>query len=181
MSDGMALLVIDVQVGNFDEAAPVHGGSELLSTIGGLIARARAVGTPVIYVQHCGPKGAIDQPGAPGWEIHPEIAPAEGDAVIQKHHPDAFQDTNLAHELKSKGVDKLVLAGIQTEYCVDTTCRRAYSMGYDVTLVADGHSTWDTDQLTASQVIAHHNQVLGSWFATLKKAGEIAFGDDGQT
>jgi nicotinamidase-related amidase len=177
VSNHTALLVIDVQVGNFGESAPVYGGSDLLLKIGSLIARARAAEVPVVYIQHCGPEGAIDQPGTPGWEIHPAIAPIEGDAVIQKRHPDAFQDTGLQRELESRGIERLVITGIQTEYCVDTTCRRAYSLGYSVILVKDAHSTWDTDHLTAPQIIAHHNNVLGGWFVELKEAGEIEFDD----
>lgn len=173
MSNNTALLVIDVQVCNFEESAPVYGGSDLLSKISGLIALARAAGVPVVYVQHCGPEGAVDEPGTPGWEIHPAVAPIEGDVVIQKRHPDAFQDTNLQRELESRGIERLIITGIQTEYCVDSTCRRAYSLGYDVTLVKDAHSTWDTDRLTAPQIIAHHNAVLGGWFVTLKEAREI--------
>jgi len=175
MSNNTALLVIDVQAGNFEESAPVHGGSGLLAKISRLIARSRAAGGSVVYVQHCGPEGAIDQPGTPGWEIHPAIAPVESDAVVQKSHPDVFQDTNLQRELKSRGIKRLIITGMQTEYCVDTTCRRAYSLGYDVTLVEDAHSTWDTDFLTAPQIIAHHNDVLGGWFAELKEASEIQF------
>ena len=95
--------------------------------------------------------------------------------VVQKRHPDSFQDTNLRQELASRTIERLVITGIQTEYCVDTTCRRAYSLGYDVTLVKDAHSTWDSDHLTASQIIAHHNDVLGGWFAELKEASEIEF------
>jgi nicotinamidase-related amidase len=93
--------------------------------------------------------------------------------VVQKHHPDAFQDTNLRRELESKSIERLIITGIQTEYCVDTTCRRAYSLGYDVTLVKDAHSTWSTDHLTAPQIIAHHNAVLGGWFAELKEMIEL--------
>jgi len=66
MSNDTALLVIDVQVCNFEDAAPVYGGSDLPAKIGGLITRARAAGVPIVYVQHCGPQGAIDQPGTPG-------------------------------------------------------------------------------------------------------------------
>ncbi|MFX1411085.1 MAG: cysteine hydrolase family protein [Promethearchaeota archaeon] len=175
MNDRTALLVIDVQRCNFEGSPPVHSGSELLSKIGTLVARARAVGAPIIYVQHCGPEGAIDQPGTPGWAIHPAIAPRAGDAVVQKRHPDAFQDTSLQRELESRGIGRLIITGIQTEYCVDTTCRRAYSLKYDVVLVKDAHSTWDTDLLTAPQIIAHHNAVLGGWFAKLKGASEIEF------
>jgi nicotinamidase-related amidase len=175
MNNNTALLVIDVQVCNFGDSAPVHEGGALLSKISGLIERAHAAGAPVVYVQHCGPEGAIDEPGTLGWEIHPALAPIEGEVVIQKRHPDAFQETNLQRELESRGIERLIITGIQTEYCVDTTCRRAYSLGYDVTLVEDAQSTWDTEHLTAPQIIAHHNAVLGGWFATLKEASEIEF------
>jgi nicotinamidase-related amidase len=175
MTDETAVLVIDVQVGNFDQSAPVFGSTDLLSKISALIAQARAAGVLVAYIQHCGPEGAIDQPGTPGWEIHPTVAPVAGDLVVQKRHPDAFQDTSLHRELECRDIAKLVITGIQTEYCVDTTCRRAYSLGYRVILVEDAHSTWDSEHLTASQVIEHHNAVLGGWFAELKALGEIEF------
>jgi nicotinamidase-related amidase len=175
MSSSTALLVIDVQVCNFDESAPVYGSGGLLSKIRSLIAQARAAGLPVVYIQHCGPKGAIDEPGTPGWKTHPTIAPLQDDVAIEKHHPDAFQDTSLQRELDSRGIKRLIITGMQTEYCVDTTCRRAYSLGYDVVLVEDAHSTWDTDLLTAPQIIAHHNEVLGGWFVESKEASEIRF------
>lgn len=97
--------------------------------------------------------------------------------MVQKPHPDAFQDTSLQQELASRGIQHLIISGIQTEYCIDTTCRRAYSPGYAVTLVEDAHSTWDTDQLTARQIIDHHNSVLGGWFADLKEASDVEFDD----
>lgn len=175
MSSNTALLVIDMQACNLEGSAPVYGHGDLLTRVSSLVARARAAGVPVVYVQHCGPEGAVDQPGTPGWEIHPAVAPVKDDAAIQKRHPDAFQDTNLQHELESKGIERLILTGIQTEYCVDTTCRRAYSLGYHVTLVKDGHSTWNTHHLTAPQIIAHHNDVLGGWFAELRAASEVEF------
>jgi nicotinamidase-related amidase len=175
MENRTALLIIDMQLGNIEESPPVYGAGDLLSKIGALVAKARAVGASIIYVQHCGPEGAIDQPGTPGWEIHPAVAPIEGDAVVQKHHPDAFQDTSLQRELESRGIERLIITGIQTEYCIDTTCRRAYSLNYSVVLVMDAHSTWGTDQLAAPQIIAHHNEVLGGWFVKLKEASEIEF------
>jgi nicotinamidase-related amidase len=165
----------DVQLRNFEESPPVNGGDDLLSTIGVLIARARAVGVPIVYVQHCGPEGAIDQPGTPGWQINPRIAPIKDDAVDQKRHPDAFQDTTLQRELESRGIERVIIAGMQTEYCVDTTSRRAYSLNYDAILVKDGHSTWHIDLLTTPQIIAYHNAVLGGWFAELREASEIEF------
>jgi len=175
MTTNVALLIIDVQMCNFDESSPVYKGSNLLSKISTLLAHARAAHVPIIYIQHCGPEDAIDQPGTPGWKFHPAIAPLNSDIVVQKRHPDAFQGTGLQRELDSRGIKALIITGIQTEYCVDTTCRRAYSLNYEVTLVEDAHSTWDTDLLSAQQIIAHHNEVLGGWFARLRKADEVKF------
>jgi nicotinamidase-related amidase len=168
-----ALVIVDVQLGMFDDSDPVYNGHELLSTIGTLISHARTVGLPIIYIQHDGGDNHPLRPDKPGWPIHPAIAPAPDDLVIRKRHPDSFQETALQHELETRGISHLIIAGIQTEYCIDTTCRRAYSLGYDVTLLQDAHSTWDTRHLKAAQIIAHHNQVLSGWFVTLKTADEI--------
>lgn len=177
MHNKTALVIIDVQLGMFDDSGSVYNGNELLATIGALISRARISGIPVIYIQHDGGENHPLRPDKPGWPIHSAIAPVKDDLVIRKRHPDSFQETGLQHELETRGLKCLIVAGIQTEYCIDTTCRRAYSLGYNVTLVQDAHSTWDTEHLKASQIIAHHNQVLGSWFVTLKTANEIQFGE----
>ncbi len=172
MDSTIALLIIDVQMFGFDDSNPVYESDQLISKIGNLITQAREAGVPVVYIQHSEPEEMV---GTPAWEIHPAIAPGKDEIVIQKQHPDSFQNTNLQRELESMGVKKLVIAGLQTEYCIDTTCRRAYSLGYNVTLVNNAHSTWNTDSLTAAQIIAHHNKVLSSWFVGLKAANEIQF------
>lgn len=176
-SHGTALLVIDVQVGMFDPSDPVHDAEALLGVISGLIDKARAAEVPVVYIQHdSGPYGPGERlnHGTPGWEIHPAIAPRAGDVVVEKNTPDAFHKTSLQQELQALGVTSVVLCGIQSEFCVDTTCRRAVSLGYKATLVSDGHSTWASKQLTADQIRAHHNRVL-RWFADVRASGDVAF------
>jgi nicotinamidase-related amidase len=175
MSNDTAVVIIDVQVGMFDPADPVYRGEEMLATLKRLLAKARAAQIPLFYVQHNEGKGAPLETNTPGWQIHEAIAPREGEPVIQKHYPDSFQQTTLQDELQARGIKKLVIAGIQTDYCIDTSCRRAFSLGYEVTLVKDGHSTWNDAAITAPQIIAHHNLVLGGWFATVKNEEEIAF------
>ena len=172
----VALLLIDVQNCMFDPA-PVYNSAALLERLQSLIDRARASNTPVIYVQHNGPAGAPHAPGEPGWAIHPAIAPRSGETIVQKTTPDSFYQTTLKVELAAKDIEQLVIAGIQTDYCVDTTCRRAMSEGYAVTLVSDAHSTWGDSGLSAEQIIAHHNQVLGNWFATLATTESVQFGE----
>jgi nicotinamidase-related amidase len=74
MASRTALLVIDVQVCNFDEANPVFGGKDLLSTVEMLIAAARSANVPVIFIQHCGPEGGVDQIGSQGGKsIHASL------------------------------------------------------------------------------------------------------------
>src|SRR5512137_486123 len=133
MPGDTALLIIDVQLGMFAENDQVYNSGALLTTLGDLITRARVAGVPVIYIQHSGGENHPLHPSAPGWPIHPAITPADDELIVHKRHPDSFQETNLQHELEKRGIKRLIVAGIQTEYCVDTTCRRAYSLGYDMT------------------------------------------------
>ncbi|HQV68940.1 MAG TPA: cysteine hydrolase family protein [Thermoflexales bacterium] len=171
-----AVLVIDVQRGMFNAPEPVHDGTRLLTAIGDLIHRARAAETPVIFVQHRGhtPQHPL-YPAGPGFEVHPAIAPLPGETRVQKDNPDSFQDTSLQTELEKRGIKNVVVCGIQSDLCVDTTIRAAYSRGLRVTLASDAHSTWPNAALNADQIIAHENATLASWFAEVKPAAEIAF------
>ncbi|WP_154309210.1 cysteine hydrolase family protein [Metabacillus lacus] len=169
-----ALLVIDVQVGMFQEGNVVYKGDSLLTNVKSLIFQAHSSETPIFYIQHNGPSGHPLEYRTSGWEIHPEIAPKNQDVIIQKTTPDSFFNTSLDDELKKHEIEHLVIAGIQTEACVDTTCRRAFSMDYKVTLASDSHSTWDSEDITAQQIINHHNRVL-RWFADTSPSQDISF------
>jgi nicotinamidase-related amidase len=157
MATGTALVVIDMQVGI---VANGYQQEEVVARVADLIAEARSSGTPVVFVQH-----EEDWPtmrrGMPDWQFHPALTPNEGEAVVNKWACDAFYQTTLREELAALGARRLVIAGMQTEHCVDTTCRRAISEGFDVTLVADAHTTEGSPALPAAQAIEYHNLVLG--------------------
>jgi nicotinamidase-related amidase len=155
-----ALLVIDVQVGIVEGPPAIPNPAPLLRNVAKLIADARAHGVLVVFVQNDGPEGHRVAIGSRGWAIHPDVAPQPGDPVVRKRECDAFYQTELDALLRKKSIDSLVVAGLMTQYCVDTTCRRASSLGYQVTLVADAHGTADTEVLPAASVIAHHNATL---------------------
>ena len=179
MNRDTALLIIDVQVGIIDGFHAYRSG-EVLEQINTLRAKARASGVPVIYIQHDGEAGDPLEPGSEGWPIHPEIKPDEEDLIIRKRASDSFFETTLESELKARGIGRLVVAGCQTEYCVDTTTRRAVTMGYDVTLVRDAHTTIDNNVLSAAQIIEHHNALLNGFNAgphaiTVKQADEVIY------
>lgn len=177
MSADTALVIIDTQIGVVQDA---YKRDEILENINVLLERARSSAIPVIYVQHDGPEGDDLAPGASGWPIHPAVAPREGEPIVRKESPDSFHLTNLQEELQKRGIKNLVIAGGQTEVCVDTTIRRSLSEGYDVVLAGDAHATFDNDTLTAEQIIAFTNSNLrGLWAAgqrvKVKLASEISF------
>lgn len=168
-----ALLVIDSQVYLFEGTPRVYEGEGVRGRIQRLIGRARAGGVPVIYVRNQGKAGEANAPESPGWHIHPDLAPAAGETIVEKDTPDAFNQTTLGGVLADRGIGRLVIAGLRTELSIDTTCRRAAGLGYEVVLAADAHSTIDRT-IPAAQIIAHHNDVLQR-FATVMDSADITF------
>ncbi|GGY23445.1 cysteine hydrolase family protein [Paludibacterium paludis] len=155
-----ALLIIDVQVGVVDGELRAARLDSVLANLNLAIARARERGYPVIFVQH----EEEDLPhGSPGWQLHPGLAREEGDACVGKRYGDSFCDTGLSALLTDHGVDRLWVGGCATDFCVDSTVRNAVSLGYQVTVIRDAHTTLSAFDLDAEQVIDHFNAV---WSAT---------------
>jgi nicotinamidase-related amidase len=173
---GKALVVIDVQRAMFDfPGFKPHEGEAVVDRIAELIARARASRTPIFFVQHDGGPDDLFHPGKPGFPFHEKLTPRAGDDVTVKHHGSAFHATDLDAKLGKAGIDELVICGMQSEYCIDAAVRSAHERGYKVTLVSDGHSTFDTKILKAKDIIAHENATLNDSYAKTKPAAEIAF------
>jgi nicotinamidase-related amidase len=178
---GTALLLIDLQrdVLRGLGGAPVDEAFErVVERAAGLLERARKRGFPVIHVQHDGALGHRLERGTPGWELRPEVAPRGNEPVVHKRSPDAFFETKLIELLGSQNIHRLVVAGCMTEYCIDTTCRRAVSAFRNVVLVADGHTTGDSGALGFQQIVDHHNRVLdgfsaGRWSVQTVPAAEV--------
>jgi nicotinamidase-related amidase len=170
------LVVIDVQQGMFaDPAMQPFDGVAMVGRITGLIAKARKAGVPVTFLQHDGGPGDPLAAEGPGFAFHPALAPREGEAVFVKRNCSAFQDTGFSEHLREQGLTHLIVCGMQTEYCIDTTVRSAFERGVQVTLVSDGHTTFDSAALPAEKIVAHHNVTLGSGFARLCAAEEVRF------
>jgi len=154
-----ALLVIDVQAGLFDGDKRPGDASAVIGRINALAERARAARVAVIYVQH-ERDGSPLVHGSPGWALARELQPAALDVRLRKTTPDSFLHTRLEPLLQEHDVKHLVICGYASEYCVDTTTRRAAALGYQVTLVADGHTTHDKPHASAELIRAHENATL---------------------
>jgi nicotinamidase-related amidase len=150
-----ALIVIDFQNAVFIEP-PAYQANHVLERIRDLIKAARATGTPVIYVQH-EEAGCEWEAGSDGWRFPSAIAPQPGDFVSAKSQCDAFHGTGLQAHLREQGIERVVICGYATEFCVDTNVRHAASTGLAVVVAADAHTTRDRAHLDAPRIIEHHN------------------------
>lgn len=154
-----ALLIIDVQQGLCEGANRAFEAERIIQTINLVSKNARAADAPVIFIQHESKSGAL-QYGTQGWQLARGLQVEPGDYKIRKTTPDAFHRTDLEDLLRRQGITTLVICGMHTEFCVDTTTRRALALGFPVILVEDAHTTEDKEHLSAVQIIRHHNATL---------------------
>jgi nicotinamidase-related amidase len=182
--DHAAVLVIDVQAGLFcTEPAPFEAGA-VVARINTVTAKARRAGAPVIFIQHDGEPGGEDVvPSTEGWKLHPDLEVRPGDLVIRKTTCDAFYGTALEAELRSRGIECVLLTGFATDFCVDATLRSAASKDFGVVVVADAHTTTDNPVLKGEAVRRHHNWAWANAITkrgvTVLKAGELRFAKGG--
>jgi len=74
-------------------------------------------------------------------------------------------DTDLEEFLRARSIDRLIVTGCATDYCVDTTVRSALARGYPTTVPSDGHTTSDRPHLAAAKIIEHHNAIWSDFLA----------------
>jgi nicotinamidase-related amidase len=169
-----ALLVIDMQEYFRSIAEP------MLPALAALVARLRDRGVPILFTQH-----GHDDPvqdggmlhewwddhilvGSPEWSLLAEIAPRDGEAIFRKKRYSAFHGTDLADRLRSGGITDLVISGVMTNLCCETTARDAFVNDFRVFFLSDGTATAGSDMHEASL----RNLEYG--FATLLTCEEIA-------
>jgi nicotinamidase-related amidase len=174
-----ALIVIDVQNGVVTGA---HQRDAVVANIATLVDKARAEGVPIVWVQH----SSDELPrGSEAWAYVPELPRRETEPLVHKTYGDSFEGTDLEDVLAGAGVGRLVVTGAQTDACVRSTIHGAFVRGYDVTLVADAHTTEDLRQWGAPApelVIAHTNlywQFQGGpgRTAAVRPTKEVTFAD----
>ena len=136
-----ALIVIDVQAGLL-EAHP-YRENEFIQTLQKVLAMCRTHQVPVIYIQHEEAGSEIEH-GTDGWQIAAAIAPHAGEKTVEKSYSSAFRGTGLHPYLQQNNMQRLIMCGMQTEYCVDTTVKVAFELGYKVQIPQGGTTTYDS-------------------------------------
>lgn len=143
-----ALLVIDMQTGFDASAWGQRNNPDAEANVAKLIAAWRGVGAPVIHVHHDSqhPAGHFRR-GMPGHAVKPEAQALDGEPVYRKSVNNAFIGTRLEADLRSVGIDRLVIVGLTTNHCVSTTARMAGNLSFETFVVADATATFDRANL----------------------------------
>ncbi|NUU32879.1 cysteine hydrolase family protein [Arthrobacter sp. C9C5] len=178
-----ALMVIDVQNGVVEG---VHRRDSVIANIAELVDMARAAEVPIVWVQH---SDAQLERGSEAWKYVPELFRRDAEPLVHKSYGDSFEGTDLEEVLAAAGVGRLLVAGAQTDECIRSTIHGAFVRGYDVTLVADAHSTEDLTAWGAPPpelVIAHtnlywQNQTAPGRTAAVVPTKEVTFDAAGAT
>lgn len=175
-----ALLLVDIQNDYFPGGAfPLHEPEAAADAAAAVLHRFRIDAEPVIHIQHVSesPDAAFMKAGTDGVEFHREVAPAPGETVVQKAHPNAFRGTPLDDRLQASGVDELVVVGMMTSMCVDATVRAAADLGYSVTVAHDACAAPDLEfegtTVPAPAVHAAFLAALGESYATVVAAEDV--------
>jgi nicotinamidase-related amidase len=155
------------------------GADAAVAQAAALVQSFRRAGRPIVHVQHISkrPGATFFLPGTHGAEIHATVAPVKDEPVIVKNFPNSFRETNLLEVLRSAGADELVIAGMMTHMCVDSTVRAAADLGFKCLLAGDACATRDlqfgSERVGAREVQLSYLAALSGSFASIKPAHEL--------
>lgn len=141
-----ALILVDIQNDYFPGGAMELVGSVSAGKNAGLLlSAARTADIPVFHIRHIStrPGATFFLPGTPGSEIAEPVRPGHDEVIIQKEYPNSFRNTDLLDHLRRESITDLIIAGMMTHMCIDTTCRAAVDLGFSCTLVHDACATRD--------------------------------------
>ncbi|TDE01471.1 cysteine hydrolase family protein [Jiangella asiatica] len=192
-----ALVVIDVQESfRQRDSWQLISDPEIAGKVGRLVDAARATGDQVVWVLHTEPgSGTVFDPALGHVRLLPGLEPRSGEPVLTKTSHNAFTTTNLQQLLTERGIGEVVVCGIRTEQCCETTARLASDLGYTVTFVIDATATnpiehrdapagrsneeilADPRTLPVAEILARTEYALAGRFATIRTVAELTAGE----
>lgn len=164
-----ALLVIDVQQAMIDER-PARM-DEFMLNLKLLIDAAHSGQTEVVYVRHDGGEGDVLAYGTSGWQLDRSLQPRADEKIFDKRFSSAFRQTGLQEYLSSRGISRLVVCGMQTEYCVDTSVKVAFEFGYEVIIPASCTTTYSNPILSGDKLIHYYERMI--WHEPLARVVDL--------
>lgn len=133
----------------------------------------RLRGSPSLRIGDVGPMGRVLVRGEPGNQIVAALAPLAGEVVIDKPGKGAFHATDLQQQLQAHGITQLVVAGVTTEVCVQSTLREANDRGYDCLVLEDGTASYfPAFHAAALAMITAQGAIVG-WSTTSKELLDV--------
>jgi streptothricin hydrolase len=140
-----ALVLVDVQRNMLEGAQPVPSADDVQSALVELLDKARAARAVVVHVQNDGSPGDPDEPLSLGWEL--VFEPAGDEIVVRKDQSDTFAaNPGLAGRLRDRHVERVVVVGMQSEFCIEATSLGALAEGFEVVLPRGAHATYDGEE-----------------------------------
>jgi streptothricin hydrolase len=170
-----ALMLIDVQRNMLEPPTPVPSAASIREALQDLLLWARRAGAFVVHVQNDGPPGEPDEPGTDGWQL---VFPVSaGELIVRKDQSDTFAaNPALAKDLADKEITDVVIAGMQSNYCVAESSRGALKQGLQVILASGAHATYDENE-PASAISAQIERELAAEGVMVLPFGEVGFGE----
>ncbi|MBL6538380.1 cysteine hydrolase [Streptococcus suis] len=166
-----ALLVIDIQ--NLLVEEKPYAIEERLALWQDSITKARQAGIEIIYVLQNDEELVK---GTAGWEIHSTVAPLASEKIFDKTFNSAFKEAGLHAYLQEKGIEQLIIMGMATNFCIDTTIKVAFELGYKVAVIQDGTTTGYSGKLDAKDLIDHYQNIWSWNFGQVDKLENIIRG-----
>jgi streptothricin hydrolase len=167
-----ALILVDVQLDMLEPPNPVPSHTEVKRELTGLLEKARKAGTLVVHIQNDGPKGESDEPNTKGWEL--VFPPLPGEHVFRKTAGDAFSNGKLIAALEARKIQRVIVGGMLSNYCVVDTCRGALRNGYAVVLASGAHAAYDEKE-SASEISSSVERDLRRNGASVIPSKKITF------
>ena len=167
--DSVAVVVVDLQEAMFDGLVfpPIFEADRLERRAQDLLAWARRGGIRIAFIRHDGSPGHVLAPGAPGWGLRASLDRQDDEPIFAKTVGNAFTDPTFRDWIDGSAVSKIILLGAQTDQCVALTHAGALEHGLSAIVVADAHSTWDSNGQSAANIIEQYNQAFEAAGSTL--------------
>jgi len=179
-----ALILIDIQNDYFSGGRfELNDPDKTALNAKNVLAYFRKKDLPIFHVQHVNLRD--DAPffiaATEGVNINPQVAPFPGEPIVIKHTPDSFFNTDLLPLLRELEINELVICGMMSHLCIDTTVRSAKRLGFEIELLSDACTTrdllWKNTLIPAEMVHATFMAALQNTFADVKNTSDFVKSD----